>query len=131
MGRTGCRGHVRDPKLGLDAEFQPTSGRLTNGHAGTYSGAVTVPCRRGFIDEFRKREEVVFRYHFSLRWPDRGHGDEEGTLLPDDASVRHYAEHVIHELKHSGDGYDDPGLCMIATNEAGNELFVIPFETRR
>jgi len=88
-------------------------------------------CRRGFIDEFRKRQEVVFRYHFILGWPNKEHGDEEGTLLPDDASVRHYAEHVIHELKHSGDGYDDPGLCMIATNEAGNELFVIPFETRR
>jgi hypothetical protein len=69
------------------------------------------------------------RYHFILRWPDTEHGDEEGMLLPDDASARTYAEHVIRELKEDG-GYDDPELCMIVRNEAGTQIFVIPFETR-
>jgi hypothetical protein len=50
-------------------------------------------------------------------------------LLPDDASARTYAEHVIRELKEDG-GYDDPELCMIVRNEAGTQIFVIPFETR-
>jgi hypothetical protein len=69
------------------------------------------------------------RYYFVIQWPDREHGDNHGTVLPDDAAARNYAERVIRELKESG-GYDDPGLSMIVRNEAGKQIFVIPFETR-
>jgi hypothetical protein len=58
------------------------------------------------------------------------HDDLEGTVLPDDRSAQANAQRVIRELREGG-GYADPGLCMIVRNEAGKQLFVIPFGIHR
>jgi hypothetical protein len=43
-----------------------------------------------------------------------------------DAAARDYAHRMIRELK-EGEGYDEPSLAMVVTNESGRQLFVIPF----
>jgi hypothetical protein len=71
------------------------------------------------------------RYFFIVMWPDgRSRGDEEGMELSDDRGAQAYAQRIIRELREGG-GYDDPGLHMIVRNEAGKQLFVIPFGIHR
>jgi hypothetical protein len=66
------------------------------------------------------------RNFFILKWPDRLHEDNEGTLLPNDATACLLAERVIRELKKAG-GYEDPMLLMLVKDERGRQVATIPF----
>lgn len=68
------------------------------------------------------------RYFFIVRWPDRQHGDAEGTSLESDQQALHYAKRIIGELKEAG-GYDDQRLSMIVRNAMGDVVFSIPFHS--
>jgi hypothetical protein len=66
------------------------------------------------------------KYFFAIRWPDAEHADEDGVDFPDEAAARDYADRIIRELQKI-EGYDDPGLEMVVTDDSGQELFVLPF----
>ena len=65
------------------------------------------------------------RYFFSVRWPDRVHGDMLGTLLTDDAALAHAID-IIRELKQAGE-YNDPRIMMIVRNEKLRTVLSLPF----
>jgi hypothetical protein len=69
-------------------------------------------------------------YYFIIRYSDHEHGDDEGTLLPHDGAARDYALRVIRELNEDS-GYDDLAMCMVVTDEAGRQVFIIPFSDAR
>jgi uncharacterized protein DUF6894 len=69
------------------------------------------------------------RYRFVIRWPDREHLDPEGTRFPSVDGALRYAHRVVRELKESGGDYDDPALRMVVTDDDGNEIFTLPFQT--
>jgi hypothetical protein len=68
----------------------------------------------------------VFRYFFSIRWPDHVDGDQFGTFLPDDAAALAHAIRVIRGLKQGG-GHDDPRMMMIVRNEKLKTVLSLPF----
>jgi hypothetical protein len=68
----------------------------------------------------------VPRYFFVLQSSDGEDDDADGTVLPNDAAARKYAERIVRELKEAG-GYDDPGLSIKVKKDSDGELFAIPF----
>ncbi len=65
------------------------------------------------------------RYFFTIRGRNRIKDDRDGTNLPDVAAALSDAEHKILELRKQG--YDDPSLMMIVTDEAGQTVLSLPF----
>jgi hypothetical protein len=72
------------------------------------------------------KESGVSRYFFSVRWPDRVHGDMLGTLLTDDGAALAHAIDIIRVLK-QGSEYNDPRTMMIVRNEKLKTILSLPF----
>jgi hypothetical protein len=82
--------------------------------------------RSSTSDKGKLIKAAMPRYFFTIRSPDRGDRDEQGTLFPDDAAALDYACRIIRELKASGE-YDDPGLVVEVRNEMRQMVLSIPF----
>ena len=72
----------------------------------------------------------MFRYFFSIRWPDHVDGDQFGTFLPDDAAALAHAIRVIWGLKQGG-GHGSPNDDDRQKRKAQNRVVIaIPSRLR-
>jgi hypothetical protein len=70
---------------------------------------------------------LVPRYFFMIRRPNNLFEDDpHGTVLPDPAAARSFAEQTIKELRNES-GFDDPLLMMIVRDDSNRTILSLPF----
>jgi hypothetical protein len=52
--------------------------------------------------------------------------DPHGTELPNNTAALDFALRTVRKLKQGGI-YEEPGILLIVRNEAGEQIFAIPF----
>jgi len=69
----------------------------------------------------------VPRYFFTIRGPNNLFEDDpHGTVLPDTAAARSFAEKTIKQLRNKS-GFDDPPLMMIVRDDSSRTILSLPF----
>jgi hypothetical protein len=69
----------------------------------------------------------VPRYFFTIQGPNNLiEEDHRGTVLPDTAAARSFAERTIKELRNES-GFDDPLPMMIVRDDNNRTILSLPF----
>ena len=66
------------------------------------------------------------RFYFVIRWHEMTRDDPHGTELPNNTAALDFALRTVRKLKQGGI-YEEPGILLIVRDEAGEQIFAIPF----